>query len=130
MDFLSLIRCSYLSSADRPDGFVGNDAAPHLLCCNRFKRTVKLFLDHLQCLARLSLLQQFSEANDGYKAGRQSRLQLLVDVCIGLTQDVSSLTMPKNHIAAAKVENHLGTNLTSKGSRSFVINILSADTDL
>ena len=90
-DFLSLLSCSDLAGADRPDGLICDDHGSSLLSSDADQIALELQTDPVDRDACFSLLERLAAAKDGSKAILESLENLSVQESIILFVIISSL---------------------------------------
>ena len=106
VNFFRLLRRGILARADRPHRLVGDHDLPKLLGGQAGERALELAANDPHGLLRLPLGQRFTEADDGSQPGLQGRVDLVVDLGVGLAEDVAAFAVAEDHVSAAEILQH------------------------
>lgn len=115
------------SGSDRPDRLVGNDGVGCRGACRH--GTVDLPRKHTERLARLPLLIGFTDADDRDEAGAPGGFGLGADSRIIFPMVRAALRMADDHMACARIPEHLRRNVAGMGAAFFGMAVLAAGTN-
>ena len=110
VDFLGLLGCGGLASADGPDGFVGHDNFAKVFGGEVEQSVFELGFDYIEVLAGFALFEYFADAEYGRQAVGESQGHFFAEGFGCFTIVLTSFAVAEDDIGGAGGGYHFGGN--------------------